>query len=59
MIDEVNMKKASKIELAHTESLIRNLNERVKHLSTLMSSLANSMLPVKNAIGEFDGQTRK
>ena len=59
MIDKVNKNKASKMELAYTETLLNNLNDRVKHLSSLMSTLANSMLPVKNAIGEYDASTRK
>ena len=39
MIDQINIQKASKEELASTEDLINNLNERLRHLSSVFETL--------------------
>jgi len=54
MIDKVMDIKASKDELANTEAMLENLNDRVKHISNLFSTFTTSMLPYKNTIGKFD-----
>lgn len=41
-----------------TEGLIRNLNDRLKHLSTVMCEIASSILPIKNQIGNYDDPTK-
>lgn len=47
-ITDLDIMKANRKELASTEGLIQNLNDRVKHLSSVMYHLTSSMLPVKN-----------
>ena len=54
MLAEMNAKKANKEEVSQTQSLIENLNQRVKHLSIVQYELARSLEPVKNSINDFD-----
>ena len=53
-IDLINRNKAGKDELANTEGLLENLNDRVKHLASVTHKLATSLLPVKNQIASYD-----
>lgn len=48
MFGQMDLLKASKVELEQTEQLICNLNDRVKHLSNLVCTLTKQILPVKN-----------
>ena len=50
--------KASRKELEHTETLICNLNDRVKHLSNLMCTFTDTLLPIKNSMNTFDDPTK-
>ena len=59
MLEEITSVKASKEELASTEGMIQNLNERVKHLSGLLATLAYNIIPIKTTLGNFDNPTKK
>ena len=58
LLEKVNQVKASKAELATTEMLITNLNDRLKHLSSVMNNLAGCMLPVQKQMSNFDNQSK-
>ena len=59
MIERLKAILARKEELVYTEQLIQNLNDRVKHLATLFTAMASSLLPFKNSLGKYDDQTKK
>jgi len=50
--------KATKDDIAATEQLIGNLNDRVKHISNLLQCFTKTMLPIKNAMGNYDDHTK-
>ena len=45
--------------MINTECLIMNLNDRLKHVSSLQSAMASSLLPIKNQISGWDDATKK
>lgn len=49
-VNKMNDNKADKTDLNKTNNLIDNLNERVKHLSVLLTELAGSLEPIKNTL---------
>ena len=47
MLDDMNIIKANKKDFDRAKRLIDNLNERVKHISTLQSEIARSLNPIR------------
>ena len=58
MVENLNQVKATKDDIAATEQLIGNLNDRVKHISNLLQCFTKTMLPIKNAMGNYDDHTK-
>ena len=54
MVKCLDEDKASRNELAYTEGLITSLNERVKHLASLLQQFAHNLIPSKGAINDMD-----
>lgn len=48
MVNSLNKAKVNNSELKHTNFLIENLNDRVKHLSNLLAEMASSLIINKN-----------
>ena len=36
-----------------------SLNDRVKHIASVLNALTNSIIPTKNTLGNYDDQTNK
>ena len=59
MVDQVVLIKADKEEVAHTNVLIENLNERLKYLSVVQNELASTLEPIRNSVNSFDEGLKK
>jgi len=59
LLTRIEELKATRAELGETNSLIVNLNERIKHLSIIQNSIVSQLEPVSNSISQFDHQIKK
>ena len=58
-LESLNKAKANKDSLQLTNSNLKSLYDRVKHISIVQNELANSLLPIKNSISTFDDETKQ